>query len=149
MYFFSLQIRLLLLSPSVFVASPLLLLLLLSASKHCYPVVSFAYRTFDVWPHRRCHVVVFLRRRNRPLLFFAFFRVVRGEVGGGVGGGYLPAAISGFIRRIISLLFPPLSLSSSPRSRWRPPAAATAPRKRLGGGGSSGVASSSHCQGRT
>lgn len=76
LYFFSLQIRLLLLSPSVFVASPLLLLLLLSASKHCYPVVSFAYRTFDVWPHRRCHVVVFLRRRNRPLLFFAFFRVV-------------------------------------------------------------------------
>lgn len=102
----------LLLSPCFFVASPPFLLL--SASKRCYPVVSFAYRTFDVWPHRRRQrrVVVFLRRRYRPLLSFfscSFFRVVRGAGGSG-SGGYLAAAISGFISCIISLVISPLSL---------------------------------------
>lgn len=144
------QIRLLLLSPSVFVASPPFLLL--SASKRCYPVVSFAYRTFDVWPHRRCHVVVFLRCRYLLLLlllFFAFFRVVRGGGGGGGKGRWCWGRAGRGVALILLLPSPVLSAALSHRfsrrclcrryralrSRWRPPAAATAPRKRRGGCG--------------
>lgn len=101
MFFFPLQIRLLLLSPRVFVAPPPFLLL--SASKRCYPIVSFAYRTFDVWPHRRCHVGCFppLPLSPAPLLRLLPCCVSEGEGRWG-GGAYLAAAISSFICCIIA-----------------------------------------------
>lgn len=130
LFFFPNPVAVLLLSPCFFVASPPFLLL--SASKRCYPVVSFAYRTFDVWPHRRRQrcVVVFLRRRYRPLLSFfscSFFRVVRGAGGAAViwllPSQVLSPALSGWLsRRCLCRRYRAL------RSRWRPPAAATAPR---------------------